>query len=175
MAQKSTSSTQNRVLLLNQENVYILIFSFIYSIWNLCRSSMLYIFNMVMAKYSLKDSFFYPYTAYCDSGIKCQILCSLLIVTRYEVGKHLSLSPSGVITKCIQLITDFMLVKHFTYCCITVLTRASQLSTAIHGCIYDFRFGLYHVAVAHSYAFFFYVPWKVTVPGHGYTVLAKGD
>ena len=42
----------------------------------------------------------------------------------------------------------FMFVEHSTSCCFTVLTRATQLETAVHGCIFDLvPFGLYHVAV----------------------------
>ena len=87
MAQTKFNVVQLRVE--NQENVHIS---------DLFRSDMLYIFNMVLAMYSLKNSlfFFYPNTAYRDS-----ISHALVIVTRYDVGKHLNLGPSGVITKCI--------------------------------------------------------------------------
>ena len=41
--------------------------------------------------------------------------------------------------------TDFTFFELSTSGCYTVLTRANQLETAVHGCIFDFRFGLYHV------------------------------
>ena len=40
----------------------------------------------------------------------------------------------------VELNTVFMLVNHSTFGCYTVLTRANQLETAVHGCM--FHFGL---------------------------------
>ena len=107
--------------------------------------------NVVLSMYLLKDSFVYPHSAYRDSGMMFQIFCSLFIVTRYDVGKHLNLGQSGVITTCILWTTDFLLVEHSTSCCYTVLMRANQLETAVHGCIFDFRFGLSPVVVVVSF------------------------
>ena len=56
----------------------------------------LYIFNMVLSMYPLKDTFVYPHSAYCDSGMIFQILCSLFILTGYDVSKHLNLLPISI-------------------------------------------------------------------------------
>ena len=59
---------------------------------------MLYIFSMALAMYSVRVSSVYPHFAYRDCSKIFQMLSSLFIATRYDVGKHLNLGLSEVIT-----------------------------------------------------------------------------
>ena len=100
-----------------------------------------------------EGKFCFSHLTYCHSDIVFQFLCSLFVVTRYDVDGCLNLGPS-------EIGYHVHLVEHSTRVGVllfAVLHRADEgqpARTAVHGCrillILGFS-GLYHVAVVLSF------------------------